>query len=960
MTRYLFGPITEMTPLPGLDAARRRGDCRTFSHEAGVADFHLPSDATWDAVRRLFPGDWRPEVLLAWLPYTRIPAWVWSAPVPVIGLAADWNLLWHGYRQVAPLCDAVLTDGPGVVQFRRAGFAHVHTANLYGPGPEWFRESADGPRDIDLLFVGNLNPGVQSERLAWLGRLGAWSDRRRVVIRSGVFGPPYRDLIRRAKIVFNRSVRGECNQRVFEAVAGGALLLQEAGNSEVAEYFTPGREYIPYDGGDLDAMIERYLQDEPARLAVVRSAQERGRHYTFEGLIRAGVDALDRNMLHRRMRDRLAAASRLSLTGRVWASVSLADSDPDPTLVADLTRAGEHGALGLVAADRSAAESHYRAAAAGSSVGRFGLAVHLYQTDRHAEAEVEANGLLAALEACEALPAAELDAPLGPIRFDTHRAAWERAAWSNAGDPDGESRDKRRLLSARTHELLAELTGDPVQYGAAAELLPDDAAAQAAFGCALARANRSAEAWEALGRAVGLNPFDRRAARALFQCRLDAGRLEDAGRLAQSRLRLHRAAPTELPAEQYFAPAPIPAATLSREAFAARFGAVDTETALTGFTNAIDTRALLTLVGWLRPRNVLEIGTAAGHTTANLTAFTPPDAVIHTVGLSARQAGASTVEQGYEVPPDGQFGVWAGHFGLVHKVRFVTADSRQLDFASFGPLDFVFLDGGHDFETVRSDSANAYSALRPGGILVWHDYGSATEWVKVAEAVASLAFAEGVSVVEGTEIAFLIKGEGVGGRVGSSQAELAIVWEGEFEVRHSLAVVNRALGTELVRHGHRVEIQSVHNQNPLSTPWPLPPELAAESDRSAEQPVDVHVRHSWPPRFDAPPTGAWVLVQPWEFGRLPRSWIEPIRVGVDEVWAYSRAVARCYVASGIPEERVHVVPPRRRPGPLPARPRAARTADNRSCQTALRRWHHRPQRIRSAPGRLLGRLPQEG
>lgn len=923
MTRYLFGPITEVTPLPGLDAARQRGDCRTFSHKAGVADFHLASDVSWDAIRRQFPGDWRPEVLLAWLPYTRIPAWVWTAPIPVIGLAADWNLLWHGYRQIAPLCDAVLTDGPGVQHFRRAGFAHVHAANLYGPGPEWFGEPADAPRDIDVLFVGNLNPGVQSERLAWLGRLGQWSDRRRVVIRSGVFGAPYRDLIRRAKIVFNRSVRGECNQRVFEAVAGGALLLQEVGNLEVAQYFTPGREYIPYDGGDLDETIERCLQDEPARLAIVRSAQERGRHYTFEGLIRAGVDALDRNTLHRRMQKRLAATSPLSLMGRVWASVSLADPDPDPTLVADLTRAGELSALGLFATDRSTAESHVRAAAVGSLGGRFGLALLLYETDRHPEAEIAANGLLTALGACEALLTTEHDTPLGPIRFDTHRAAWERAAWSNAGDRDGEGQAKRRLLLARTHELLAELTGDPNQYGAAAKLLPDDAAAQAAFGCALARADRPAEACEALGRAVGLNPFDRRAARALFQSHLDAGRLEDAGRLAQARLRLHRAAPTELPAEAYFAPAPNRAATiLSQEAFAARFGAVDTKTALIGFTNAIDTRALLTLVGWLRPRNVLEIGTAAGHTTANFTAFTPSDAVIHTVGLSAHQAGASTAEQAYEVPPDGQFGVWADHFGLVHKVRFLTADSRQFDFASFGPLDFVFLDGGHDYETVRSDSANAYSALRPGGVLVWHDYGSTTEWVKVAEAIASLGFAEGVAVVAGTEIAFLIKGEGVGGRVGSSQSELAIAWEGEFEVRHSLAIVNRALGTELVRRGHRLEMKSVPGRNPQQSPWPLPTELAAESNRPATRPGAVHVRHSWPPQFDAPPTGAWVLVQPWEFGRLPRAWIEPIRSGVDEVWAYSRAVARCYVASGVPEERVHIVPlgvdpDRFRPGLVP-------------------------------------------
>lgn len=89
--------------------------------------------------------------------------------------------------------------------------------------------------------------------------------------------------------------------------------------------------------------------------------------------------------------------------------------------------------------------------------------------------------------------------------------------------------------------------------------------------------------------------------------------------------------------------------------------------------------------------------------------------------------------------------------------------------------------------------------------------------------------------------------------------------------------------------------------------------------------VDATVRHRWPPDFTPPPgDAAFVLCQPWEFGRLPRAWIEPILETVDEVWAYSRAVERCYTASGIPADRVKIVPlgvdlDRFRPGlePLP-------------------------------------------
>ena len=57
---------------------------------------------------------------------------------------------------------------------RRAGLSHVLPANLYGLGRSYLELATveEGPRDIDILFVGNLSPAVQRERLAWLGRIG--------------------------------------------------------------------------------------------------------------------------------------------------------------------------------------------------------------------------------------------------------------------------------------------------------------------------------------------------------------------------------------------------------------------------------------------------------------------------------------------------------------------------------------------------------------------------------------------------------------------------------------------------------------------------------------------------------------------------------------------------------------------------------------------------------------------
>ncbi|MFO0852420.1 MAG: glycosyltransferase, partial [Gemmataceae bacterium] len=112
----------------------------------------------------------------------------------------------------------------------------------------------------------------------------------------------------------------------------------------------------------------------------------------------------------------------------------------------------------------------------------------------------------------------------------------------------------------------------------------------------------------------------------------------------------------------------------------------------------------------------------------------------------------------------------------------------------------------------------------------------------------------------------------------------------------------------------------------------LPPDPALEAVRNAPPagPVAAWVRHGWPPRFDPPPAGAWVLAQPWEYGPVPRGWVRPVADAVDEVWAYTRHVRDAYLEAGMPADRVHVVPlgvdpaafrPGLAPLPLPTRKR---------------------------------------
>ncbi len=558
-------------------AARARGECRAFNAD-GDADLKIaPGDPWADAAARL-PAGWSPDAVVLYLPYTAVPNCLWSAPIPLVGLAADWNLLWHGYRRVLPLCERVLTDAPGVEVMRRCGWGHGRAANLYGPEPALLGLPLDGPeRDIDVLFVGNLNAAVQRERPPWLGRLARPAGRR-TTIRTGVWGDGYRGLLRRSRVAFNRGVRGECNRRAFEAACCGALLFQERGNAETAAFFRDREECVYYGEDDLEDLLEHYLTREDARRALAAAAHARVQGLGFEALWEGALAGLGaewpaiREAAARRPRPDAEAA----LLARTWQALGC-EGPPDPALAADLDAA-------LAARPGSAALHHARGLAAGLAGGADGPAAAALSFRR--SLGCDPNNAVVGLSLAEALAALghkelaadgarrtltllgrggglgprALDAGRFPTGFDAFRVEWERAAWQNAGRPDAEARAKADLLRWRLHALLGELTGDLSHFREAALARPDLPTTLAALGCALGRFGRPAEAAPHLRRAVEANPFDRAAARALAQALKDAGDAGGARRLAEDRRLLHRAAPQAVPAESWFAEADPPGA----------------------------------------------------------------------------------------------------------------------------------------------------------------------------------------------------------------------------------------------------------------------------------------------------------------------------------------------------------------------------------------------------------------
>jgi glycosyltransferase involved in cell wall biosynthesis/Tfp pilus assembly protein PilF len=750
--KYLFGPVSATFAADNLHGPRQAGDCLAFD-AAGTTDLTIGPGDSWESVCGRLPGGWRPDFVALYLPYTTIPACLWDAPVPLVGLASDWNFLFHHLRRRLPCCDLVLTDTAGVEIFARGGMDHARSARLFGLERPWLEEQpAEGARDIDILFVGNLHPAVQRERLPWLGRLARLGERWNVEICTSVFGPAYRELLRRARVVFNRSVRGECNRRVVEAAAAGALLFQEAENREVPAWFRDGQECVYYRDDNLEERLEYYLTHEDERRAIAARAREHVAAYSFEELWRQQVEAIERewNGIRERMTRRPKLAGAWSgdhapteagarsgdhaptdgLVARTWEMQGSA-TGPDLALVPDLAAgirerpgaAALHNALGVAVGMLGSAGGPVTDAQARAALEHFqrawecdpaylmaglNLAEALAGVGQGRAAVEQARRTLRMLDWLPELDGRVLDAPRFPAAFDYFRVEWERAAWVHAGRPAEEAGAKRDLLRWRLHQLIAEGTKELSHYQEAVMARPDLPISQAALGCALGRAGRLGEAAPHLRQAVADNPFDHPAAQALAQVLSDTGQAAERQALDRQRRLLAKAAPQVVPVEEWFAE---PAAEASIQVEA-----------------------------------------------------------------------------------------------------------------------------------------------------------------------------------------------------GAAEAPLGIVWEGAQAAVHSFARLNREVGRRLLQRGHDLAILPSGPPIPPADAVAVPAELAERFHRKPDLPIVAHVRHQWPPDFTPPPAGHWVMLQPWEFGSLPKAWLEPFRSRVDEVWVPSHFVRRCYLQSGVPTDRVHVVP----------------------------------------------------
>lgn len=145
------------------------------------------------------------------------------------------------------------------------------------------------------------------------------------------------------------------------------------------------------------------------------------------------------------------------------------------------------------------------------------------------------------------------------------------------------------------------------------------------------------------------------------------------------------------------------------------------------------------------------------------------------------------------------------------------------------------------------------------------------------------------------------------GRVGFGP-KLCVRWEGSQFVYHSLALVNREITLRLAQDP-TIELSLLPYEPHEFGVEVNPRYLSIEEclDKPLSRSADVHIQHRWPPKLEPPADGRWVVIQPWEFGSVPKAWVEAWRNNLDELWVPSGFVRDCYVRAGIPEGIVHVI-----------------------------------------------------
>lgn len=148
-----------------------------------------------------------------------------------------------------------------------------------------------------------------------------------------------------------------------------------------------------------------------------------------------------------------------------------------------------------------------------------------------------------------------------------------------------------------------------------------------------------------------------------------------------------------------------------------------------------------------RARCLFEFGTCMGRTTYLWARNSPADARVITLTLAPDERSIYRQEVNDDAGDTAAALSESAYTSFLYsgtpeasKVEQLFGDSKALDIAPWsGACDLVFVDGSHAYSYVMSDSEKALALVRPGGLVLWHDYAGPSHSPGVYRALNELA-----------------------------------------------------------------------------------------------------------------------------------------------------------------------------------------------------------------------------
>lgn len=155
---------------------------------------------------------------------------------------------------------------------------------------------------------------------------------------------------------------------------------------------------------------------------------------------------------------------------------------------------------------------------------------------------------------------------------------------------------------------------------------------------------------------------------------------------------------------------------------------------------------IMQLVAMMQPQRIFEIGTSQGRMTALMAMNAPPSTQIFTLDLPPDAAAPTHATDLHLVElARRELGIAFRDTTWAKSITQLLGDSSRFDFSPYyDSIDLVMVDGSHSYPFVFSDSMQAFRMIQPGGVILWHDYGSMRSEYGVTKLVDPLRYRHGL------------------------------------------------------------------------------------------------------------------------------------------------------------------------------------------------------------------------